>query len=201
MNTCQLPEDRLEKYAMRLLSDQESAPLEEHLLVCQECQHRLEELDEFVRVAKTALASLEARPAPQQLPVRNPRKISRSPKTLWAIGLAAVLLIGFEPVVRSSGAAVALTTERGASALTRTQAGWGIVLKMDVTQIAQPDGYQLEVVDAVGQPVWHAAAEASDNQLTATVGKYLAPGRYWVRLYDTGTPWTLLREYGLDVEN
>ena len=73
-------------------------------------------------------------------------------------------------------------------------------LKIDVTQIPQTDGYQLEIVDGDGQPLWHAAVDAVDNQVVVTVPKHLTAGRYWVRLYDTGSPWTLLREFGLDVE-
>ena len=42
------PEDVLERYAMGKLSNQESEPLEEHLLVCVPCQQRLAELDEFL---------------------------------------------------------------------------------------------------------------------------------------------------------
>jgi len=58
MNTASrhVPEELLEAYAMDSLSEPESAPLEEHLLLCEICQHRLAELDDFIQVAKSALA-------------------------------------------------------------------------------------------------------------------------------------------------
>jgi hypothetical protein len=43
-----LSEEALDEYAMEKLSDWESAPVEEHLLTCQVCHTRLENLDEFV---------------------------------------------------------------------------------------------------------------------------------------------------------
>jgi len=55
-------EDVLEAYAMGKLSDQDSGPLEEHLLICLACQNRLETLDEFVRVAKAATESMSPPP-------------------------------------------------------------------------------------------------------------------------------------------
>jgi hypothetical protein len=39
-----------------------------------------------------------------------------------------------------------------------------------------------------------------NSRIVTVIPKRLRPGRYWVRLYDTGRAGTLLREYGLDVE-
>lgn len=50
-------EDKLEAYALGKLSDDLSAPVEEHLLVCSLCQTRLEEADEFIRVMKAAVST------------------------------------------------------------------------------------------------------------------------------------------------
>jgi hypothetical protein len=55
---CGIPEDILETYSWGRLSELESAPLEEHLLLCRACQERLEQIDEYLRVAKAATAAL-----------------------------------------------------------------------------------------------------------------------------------------------
>jgi len=55
-------EDALEAYAMRQLSGRDLAHLEEHLLICPICQTRLDEVDEYVRVAKAAAAALSRYP-------------------------------------------------------------------------------------------------------------------------------------------
>lgn len=49
-----IPEDLLERYAMGMLSDSETGPLEEHLLVCHECQDRLRAVDEYVAAIRAA---------------------------------------------------------------------------------------------------------------------------------------------------
>jgi anti-sigma factor RsiW len=62
-----LSEEILEKYAMEKLSDWESAPVEEHLLICQLCRSRLENLDEFVALMKLALADFSDMESPGKL--------------------------------------------------------------------------------------------------------------------------------------
>jgi anti-sigma factor RsiW len=56
-------EEVLETYALGKLSDEDCAPLEEHLLLCCICQRRLERTDEYLRVIKAAASSLDHGPA------------------------------------------------------------------------------------------------------------------------------------------
>ena len=64
-----IPEDALEGYSMGKLSDDESAPLEEHLLICPFCQAGLEQTDEYIRVTKAAASSLNPVPRPRIRPL------------------------------------------------------------------------------------------------------------------------------------
>ena len=57
-----IPEDLLEQYAMGTLPDPESAPVEEHILLCSECQARLQEIDEFLLAIQGAAAALLRQP-------------------------------------------------------------------------------------------------------------------------------------------
>lgn len=68
---CDFPDDLLENYAMGKLSDQESEPVEEHLLLCSACQERLDDLDDFIRVMKNAL-TVPAPTPPGTLTLRIP---------------------------------------------------------------------------------------------------------------------------------
>lgn len=45
-------EEGLERYAMGTLRDEETAAVEEHLLLCPDCQNKLAELDEFLRALR-----------------------------------------------------------------------------------------------------------------------------------------------------
>jgi hypothetical protein len=66
-----IPEDRLESYAWGRLSEIDTAPLEDHLLLCAACQDRLAQLDDYLRVARAATQALADSCAPTVRPVRN----------------------------------------------------------------------------------------------------------------------------------
>jgi len=53
------PDGSWEEYALGMLSDEDCKLLEEHLLICSACQDLLAEVDEYIRVVKTALATRE----------------------------------------------------------------------------------------------------------------------------------------------
>jgi len=75
------PDDVLEKYAMGKLSDKERAPVEEHLLLCPQCQTQLQDIDEFIQVAKAALViSYQSPPTNQagRAPSYNLRIVCRT---------------------------------------------------------------------------------------------------------------------------
>jgi anti-sigma factor RsiW len=66
MNNCMgshFPEDLLERYAMGKLSTEECVPLEEHLLICPACQTSLVAAEDYIRVARAAIAALAPQPA------------------------------------------------------------------------------------------------------------------------------------------
>ena len=50
-------DDDLEQYAMRTLPAAESERLEEHVLICADCQDRLQAVDEYVAAMKVAAAT------------------------------------------------------------------------------------------------------------------------------------------------
>jgi hypothetical protein len=65
MNICfqsHFPDDHLERYATEKISSPDCGPLEEHLLLCEDCQTRLLKIEEFILVTRAALAELEEHP-------------------------------------------------------------------------------------------------------------------------------------------
>jgi anti-sigma factor RsiW len=54
-------EERLEGYSMGRLSESEAAPVEEHLLICDECRERAERLDTYRRALQAALIQIDPR--------------------------------------------------------------------------------------------------------------------------------------------
>ncbi len=88
-----IAEDLLETYAWGRLSEPESASLEEHLLLCAGCQNRLEQLDDYLRVATAAAAALEsACPVPVADAGQNTLRLSR-PTVNLAVSATAITAI------------------------------------------------------------------------------------------------------------
>lgn len=77
-----VPEETLEAYAMGKLSAEECALIEEHLLICPTCQRDLEAVEDYIRVARAAIAALAPHP---------PARIG--PQTAWALRAAALIFV------------------------------------------------------------------------------------------------------------
>ena len=59
METVQhVSDDTLERFAMQTLHEPEAGPLEEHLLVCNECRDRLDVEIEYVTAVRGAAAKI-----------------------------------------------------------------------------------------------------------------------------------------------
>ena len=53
-----IDDDDLERYVLDQLSEAEAAPIDEHLLVCQECQDRLAQVNQRVQAMRASLRRL-----------------------------------------------------------------------------------------------------------------------------------------------
>ena len=53
-----IAEDNLERYLMKTPPEAELGRVEEHLLICHECQNRLQAMDEYVTAMKSAAAEI-----------------------------------------------------------------------------------------------------------------------------------------------
>jgi len=55
-----IPEEILDEFAMEMLTEQDFARWEEHLLICSDCQDRVAETDEYIGAAKGAAAAFRS---------------------------------------------------------------------------------------------------------------------------------------------
>ncbi len=200
-------EDLLEQYSIGRLSDERVLAVEEHLLLCSECQLRFTSIDEFVSATKVAAAELESeKAAPKRDFAELLRRLWLIPKPIWGAGMATACL-AVSMVVLSSWQVqngpeteLRLTASRGQDVLTpHASSHEKLLLIIDPTSIAPAPVYVLQVVNASGGEVWKAEPTTKGNQIAARVPK-LRAGTYWVRLYnriDTENP---LQEYGLVIK-
>src|SRR5277367_2058230 len=76
-----ISEELLEYYSLQQLSEDRLAPVEEHLLVCESCQTRLTQVDNYVAAMKIAARQITA-----ESPPLAPR-VRRRPLR-WALSLS-----------------------------------------------------------------------------------------------------------------
>lgn len=199
---CHATDDQLDQYAMGALPEAEEEELEEHLLICPMCQSALALTDVYWSGMRGAARQLRG---PARVAVPWFRRVFEAPKARWAVGLAALcLLVAAVELpqrhrVSAPPAVVLLEATRGADgpANASAPARSPFLLSLDLTGLPPLARYSLEIVDALGHPVFHAGAAPADNRLRATVAQGLPGGVYYVRLYAPGQE--LLREYALRV--
>ncbi len=186
-------EEAIERYSLGRLEPGEAADFEEHLLVCACCQDRLRDSDQYVRAMQRAASEV----AGEQ---------RRWTPSIWAAAAAAagaavlLLSVGLPERVRPAGAPATVTLElvRGGEVQlgARAPARRRLELSLDLTGIPALRQYHVRIVDARGRLAYETSAD-SKGQTEVTTG--LKPGRYWVRVSESGKPEEPLREFGLEV--
>jgi len=176
-----LEDDIIERYSLGRVEEPELTEVEEHLLICSQCQERVEAEDQFTRAARAALSRKESA-------AREPSRPWSYLTTRWA-GLAyagaAVLAIFFllplgvhAPAVQT----IRLSSLRGPSERASARANTALQLKLDVTGLA-PGAYGAELADTAGKPLWRQSKPVTGAELELDVADRLPAGSYWVRLY------------------
>ncbi len=205
-------EELLEEYCFSRVGGPALACLEEHLLVCVDCQGRLEEAEACIALIKNATSAwerdhdgLKTGPGPR---ARFPRGRGAFIGAALAAGLACVLLPGgrSSSLVKPNGvnpngpSTVKLMAMRGGEfdGLASAPAGRALDLKLDRNSLPPQGGYRLEMVNQEGRRVWSGVPETDGAALSAHITKSPQPGVYWLRLYSGGGE--LLREFGMRVE-
>ena len=202
-----IPENDLERYSMGQIGEEDAAFLEQHLLICAECQDRLQEMDEFVLAMRRASLDLLNQPPGLLERVRSRLASFWSAWTsVYALAAAAavltvVVLIPRQTTGVQEAEEVVLTSARGAERAGGSVARAGRPLHLHLDLAAMPAGapYRVDIVNSAGRVVWFGSGEPQQGRLGVSPNRTLAAGQYWVRLYGAGAPDRLLREFGLQV--
>jgi hypothetical protein len=200
-------EERLEEYCLGSVPATELESVENHLLVCPQCQDRLGETEQYVRTVRQAAAAVAA----SQLEQRRRRRamverfLRPVPMTAAAAAVAALLLLAMILPPRKTRierpVAVTLELTRGdESSSARAPARKPLALVLDLTGLAQLNSYDVQIVDAAGGTVLRSVAKADRGHALVATSSRLAQGMYWVRVYDPSAQATPLREFGLELE-
>ena len=184
----------LERYCIGTSSVAESTQIEEHLLICECCQDRLRETDDYVLAVEVASRQLRRN---EKVTDRREGRFPAWFPPLAAVACGLLLVVAALRLVRPPGpvVAVSLSALRSNGAGTGAPAGQQLVLHPDLTGLTESSSYRLEIVDQTGRTVRQGTLGRTQARV-AIPG--LGAGQYFVRVYLPAGE--LLREYGLQIQ-
>lgn len=209
------PQDEaLEAFVLERLPEQDLAGFEEHLLICETCQERVKDLDDYLPPLKWMLLQTQSDPKEFGVrhalgkligPITRPRRPTVIAAWASAMGAAALLLYLFPafgvPPRNSDGPAAFVTLAAlrggGEETMARGPAQQPLELSMRLDDLSRSVPYRVEVVTATGRNAWSGPAQVSGATVSARISPGLRAGMYWARLYASNGE--LLREFGLRV--
>lgn len=219
-------EEILEEYSFGRICEPQLGWLEEHLLICPQCQLELDDIEEYKVFIKAGLASFESNRRAAAVPLDSPTgpgspnrlasglrralslhfawpgmlasKSLLATACLVALGGAIVAWRMQSPVTMEPAVSVKLVALRGGEDIARAPSGRPLDLVFDRTDLPGDLSYRAEVVNSLGRQMWSGSVRSADQKLSIRVDRPLSAGAYWVRLSSSAGP--LLREFGLNVD-
>jgi hypothetical protein len=197
--------EALEQYAMGSVPEPALAEIEEHLLVCSQCQQQLKEIDEYVGAMRRAAQELQQEDESWK---RFWMRVSRAltfRRLGWAMAVTALVLgaVALRIAITKTGPAepfaLMLETSRG-SEMQHAPARRRLAITLDVKGLPVFSSYGLELVDERGGGRLQLEPQVAADQsiIRTSVPKGLRRGVYFIRLYSPLKE--LLREYGLQID-
>jgi hypothetical protein len=204
-------EEMLERYILHQSSERELDSIETHVLACEDCITRLEDLESYIAVFRQASSELQLERAEQ--PIRE-SVITRllgwlTPQRISLIGAAAALavVVSVAPVYNSSHRDKTpihadLSAWRGAEMLTLAS-NRPLDLRLNASDLPARELWA-ELVDSRGSQLWKGATAVHDEFAEVTLPALPGSRNYFVRLYatrDNGTgTGDLLREFSFQTK-
>lgn len=203
-------DDQLELYALDRLSETEAIPIEEHLIVCEPCRHRLEEVAAFAFAMQDVLKQ-HPQPATASnggwfqhlvqgwLPSGGAVPRFAVAGAFAAIVLAAGLYWGGGSRFGAS-TRLAQVASLQLSAMRGEMGSVPAARELDLLLTDAPssgDPFRVELVSETGAPVWNGRPAMNSGGMEIKIARPLSAGVYFARLYDASGK--LLHEYGFRI--
>lgn len=186
-------DEQLELYARGRMGS-ELEDFEDHLMLCESCQTRLDEEFRTVTAFRDAL---------EHTPLEEPQKagwLDWLRRPVFALSFAAVAMVLVLGIVMStrgpavaSLAAIELVAARGDAASIPSAKE----TRLTLAGVTASGALDVQVVDGSGSEILKTGTTAIKGSVTITVHRTLSPGDYFVRLSDGSK---LLSEYAFRVK-
>jgi hypothetical protein len=200
-------EDELERYILNRSRQEELEPVETHILACESCVTRLEDIELQISVTKLALQEMQK----EQL-----EKASSGQESSWKawftvpklslLGAVATFALGLMVIPaflpsHAPLAQVSLSAYRG-NEISVAPAGHPLKMHLSTGDLSE-GSVLVAVVDLRGNEVWRGRAAIRNEQVDVAVPPIKDKGAHFLRLYAPGqaTPDSnLLREFAFLVK-
>jgi hypothetical protein len=198
-------EETLERFLLHQMQEEELESMETHILACDSCVARLEEMEVQIAATKMALAELHKETVAENYAKQSHSRWSWLKSHSWSLaGATAALALAITVVPRFAGVSpfeTEVSAYRG-SETTTIPAGRPLLLHLNAKDLpAEP--VRVEIVNADGSQVWKSNNVINHDKVDAKLPEIKNKGNYLLRLYATGkngAPGDLLREFSFDVK-
>jgi hypothetical protein len=200
-------EDELERYILNRSREEELDGLETHILACESCVTRLEDLELEISVTKVALRDFQREQlAKAALPQENSWKTWFTvPKLSWTgavatVALGLIVVPAFLPH-RAPVAQVTLSALRG-DETSVVPTGHRLDMHLNTADLAEGP-VLVAMVDIRGIEVWKGSATVQDKQAEVMLPPISERGAHFLRLYaptQASPDSDLLREFAFQVQ-
>lgn len=191
-------EEQLEQYALGRLAGADLISLEEHLLLCDACQVRLDDMGAFAIGMREALSF-----QPAFTPVATSKDwLAWLRRPVFALAIAgAAALIAIIAVVSTGRTKVVPTAMLQLTAIRGEMPATSAAREYDLTLADAPRAggpFRVEVVNGNGESVWKGPADPDTKGAEVKIDESLKQGDYFVRLYAGSGQ--MLHEYGFRIQ-
>ena len=198
-------EETLERFLMHQMQEEELESMETHILACDSCVARLEELEIQIAATKIALAGLHNQTVAENYAKQSSSRWSWFKSHGWSLaGATAALALAVTIVPRFASVApfeTEVSAYRGSETIA-IPAGRPLLLHLNAKDLpAEP--VRVEIVNAEGNLVWQGKDAINHDKVNAKLPEMKTKGNYLLRLYaagQNGAPGDLLREFSFDVK-
>ena len=198
-------EDTLERFLLHQMQEEELESIETHILSCDSCVTRLEELEVQITATKIALADLHNETVAENYAKEKSSRWTWLRSHSWSLaGATAALALGVTVIPKLAHVSpyeAQVSAYRGSDTVT-VPAGRSLLLHLNAKDLSA-EAVNVELVNAEGNQVWKGSDIISRSQVNAKLPEISNKGNYLLRLYASGkngAPTDLLREFSLEVK-
>ena len=196
-------DESLEKFLMHQMREEELETMETHILACNSCVSRLEDLEIQLAAMKLALAELHNQTVAKSFAQEKKSRWARLKlPTLSFAGAGATLALALAILPGLSTVEMNVNAVRG-SEVTSIPAGRPLLLHLNAKDLPE-EPVSLEVVDSEGNEIWKGTGQIAHETVDTKLSKLTTKGNYLLRLYGPGSAKSsqgdLLREFSFRVE-